>query len=355
METHQIISAIQATNEPIKAMFRGNQVKSDDIQSAAILRAQILNLYGKKLIPILNANTVDTALKRQVILSQVIRAFKRRLIPLNAFSTVFNNVPLAGTNKINVAYYALHTVGSTDFVQANGYVFNGNSATSMKEINVNKRKYQPFDFSSEEFRRQPYFNVLQQATLRAEQLGVDVFNDVLSAVTLANYGAAIKTEPSAAFDTDDITDIMVAADQADWPDTMRSLLLDSTYAGNVLKDLQKVALQGGLDATLRTGSLGIISGFETFRSPRIPTNGENLVGMAIHPAGILVATSPIQPAPGVLRQLLSYDVVTDPDTGITFEYRYWGEAQKDSDFEIIEANYGYAAGEAAGIKRITSA
>ena len=110
-----------------------------------------------------------------------------------------------------------------------------------------------------------------------------------------------------------------------------------------------------VDGMLRTGSLGNISGFETFRSPRIPGNGENLVGMAIHPAGLLVATSPIQPASGVLRQLVSYDVVTDPDTGITFEYRYWGQAQTDKDFEVIEANYGYAAGNPDAIKRITSA
>src|SRR5690606_13455406 len=132
-----------------------------------------------------------------------------------------------------------------------------NSATAMREINVNKRKYQPFDFSSEEFRRQPYFNVKQQAAIRADQLSNDVFNDVLSVVTEANYGAPVKSEPAAAFDTDDITDIMVACDTAEWPDALRSLLLDSTYAGNVLKDLQRAQLEGGNDASLRSGALGI--------------------------------------------------------------------------------------------------
>lgn len=350
-----VLKGIANTNKPIQAMFKGHTVSNLEIKDAALARARILNTHGKKLGVVLNANTVDAGLKRQVILNDIMRAYKRRIIALNAFSTVFANVPLLGTAKINVPYYALHTVSSTDWNAANGYVFNGNSATAMKEITIDKRKYQPFDFSSEEFRRQPFFNVQQQAALRAEQLGIDVWTDVMSVFTAANFGAIVKTEPAAAFDTDDIVDIGVICDQADWPEAMRTMLLDSAYAGNVLKDLQKVALQGGNDQMLRTGAIGRISEFEIFKCPRIPTNSANIVGMAVHPSAVLVATSPIQPAPGVLKNLVAYDVVTDPETSISFEYRYWGTPQTDKDYETIEANYGYAAGEAAGAKLIASA
>ena len=52
------------------------------------------------------------------------------------------------------------------------------------------------------------------------------------------------------------------------------------------------------------------------------------------------------------QQLVAYEVVTDPATGISFNYRHWGVAIDDRDYEVIECAYGYAAGEAAAIKRI---
>jgi hypothetical protein len=56
----------------------------------------------------------------------------------------------------------------------------------------------------------------------------------------------------------------------------------------------------------------------------------------------------------VRKQLVSYDVVTDPDTGLSFEYRYWGDATQDVDREVIECNYGSAPGEGAALLRITN-
>ena len=61
-----------------------------------------------------------------------------------------------------------------------------------------------------------------------------------------------------------------------------------------------------------------------------------------------------QPAEGVRAQLVAYEIATDPATGISFNYRKWGEAQADRDYEVIECAYGYAAGVAAAIKRITT-
>ena len=42
-------------------------------------------------------------------------------------------------------------------------------------------------------------------------------------------------------------------------------------------------------------------------------------------------------------------------TGISFEYRQFGDSVKDSAFHFIEASYGFAKGNANALKRITSA
>src|SRR5579872_6163944 len=61
---------------------------------------QVANMYASNpqgIHEVLNAaatNTVDTALKRTVILQQVVRDFATRVLPLRLLSTVFSDIPL---------------------------------------------------------------------------------------------------------------------------------------------------------------------------------------------------------------------------------------------------------------------
>jgi hypothetical protein len=144
-------------------------------------------------------NTIDAALKRVAILQETIRAFATRVLPLRLFITVFSNVPLQGTDEVVVPYYALQTAASSDLTSSSvpAYVFGQATSTSQKTITVNKRKYQPLDYSSQEFRRQPWFDAVKLGQLNAEKLGVDIVTDILSVVTVANFGAAVKTAAAA--------------------------------------------------------------------------------------------------------------------------------------------------------------
>jgi hypothetical protein len=56
-----------------------------------------------------------------------------------------------------------------------------------------------------------------------------------------------------------------------------------------------------------------------------------------------------------VANVVNYQSVTDPETGLTVEYRSWADADTDSTKDVIEVNYGYARGDAAAIKRIVSA
>ena len=55
------------------------------------------------------ANNIASGLKRAVILKSAMEAFKHRLVSLGLFSTVFRDVPLEGSNDIEVPYYPLET------------------------------------------------------------------------------------------------------------------------------------------------------------------------------------------------------------------------------------------------------
>ena len=135
-----------------------------------------MQYYNINIMEVMNANTISAGLKRQVLLQEIMRAFARRLLPLKAFSSVFSGIPLQGTNVVEVPYFPLVSTASTDFVTANGYVM-GDSTHSTKTVTVNKRKYQPIRFTSDELTRQPALNLMKIGEAKAEKLAAadDVF------------------------------------------------------------------------------------------------------------------------------------------------------------------------------------
>ena len=298
------------------------------------------------------ANVIPAALKRDVILNNAMRQFKRRILPVMAFATAFRNVPLQGTNKILVPYFPLDNSASADF---NGtYTIGNDSEVQTKEVTVNKRKYQSLSFTSDEWNRQPFLDIEKIVMMKVEKLAADVLGDIFSVIKAADYnGTTISAVAASAFDLDEVLALRRICNESDWTEVGRSLVLDSAYVENLLKDARLGNQNAGSTAPVRDGRFGgQIAGFEPFEVPNLPDNGEKLVGMALIPSAVAVAFSPIQPAPAVRATLQEYSIVTDPDSGLSLEYRVWGDPDTDKQKEVIECNYGYAKLETAALKRI---
>lgn len=134
------------------------------------------------------AITVNSSLKRQAIVAEYMTSLARILAPLKAFSRAHNNVPLLGTNKITVPYIALETSSSTDWNAANGYVA-GDGTVGVREITVNKRKYQSLGNDSETNSRQPYVMTDELIRQKLDKLAYDVLTDIMSVITISNFAA----------------------------------------------------------------------------------------------------------------------------------------------------------------------
>lgn len=356
-----VITAIKASQKPMESWKRGNAVNMRDISNASVQRGVIINANLPKLVPLWNTNTLDSTLKRDVVLQQVIKDFARRTLALRAFASVFENVPLEGTNKVQVPFYDLDTSASTAFVEGTGYTTIGNTTTDNREITIGTgatdggRLYQAMSFSSEEIARQPYLKTLELAQLKADKLASDLVADVLSVITVANFGAAAKTTPAAAFDSDDIADLVTSCKL--WPEMGRSLILDTAYHVNCLKDPAfKSALNAASDAAIKNGKLfPNVFGFNYLENPTIPSNSENLVGFAVFQSAVLFATAPVPPVQEVRNAGTTYSIITDPNSGVAFEYRTFGNNVTDVATHVIEVSFGWAKGNGNALKRITSA
>lgn len=356
-----VLSGIRGLRQPVEAFRRGEDVDPRAIRDAAVGIGRIMAQHRARLTGPLAATThsIDSDLKRVVILSDIMRAYRRRLMMLGSFSTAFTGIPFkteGGTDEFVIPFYDLDTGASTDWDGGTGYVYGGTTTAGKRKVACNKRKYQAMDFGSDLLSRQPYFNPSMALMLKAEKLAEDIFNDVLSVVTAANFPLTPKVTTADAFDYDDVVDFRVAGNKNKWPLGGRSLFMESEYDGALTKDDRVVRVDAsGTDAALRRGSVGMIAGFETFENPSIPLNGaEKIKGFAGFQSAILVGVAPIEPAPGVRHLLRAYEVITDPDTGISFSYRYGGNAQMDRDESVIEAAYGYGKGNENALIRLVA-
>jgi len=143
---------------------------------------------------------------------------------------------------------------------------------------------------------------------------------------------------------------------ANWPDMGRSLIFNNDVDTSLQKDQSyKLAMNIGGTELIREGRFPKLSGFEIAPLPSLPANGENLIGFAAYQSALLIAFAPVEPAQAVKDSLSAFEQVIDPDTGISLTFRKWGNADMDQSREIIECSYGFAAGEAAALKRIVSA
>lgn len=280
------------------------------------------------------------------------RALEKRLSPVLALSTVMRDQVLTETNTVQVPFYPLETLASKDF--DGSYEFDGGDGTvNAKSVTVNKRKYQPFSFTSKELARNSVVDLNRVMELKIEKLAEDVLNDIFSIFTATNYGAAIFTGAASGFDRDDLADIRGELSQLNWPASGRAIILETDYETALIKDLNQVG-QIGTEGTLREGSTGRLLGFDRFEHPNMPTNGENLVGVALLPYAACVAFAPIEPAPEVRDQISEYRKFTGK-SGLTLEYRAWGDPDSDRVKRTVEVNYGYEKGDTDQGKRLVSA
>lgn len=300
------------------------------------------------------ALSAASGLKLDTILRQGVRALAKRLSPVLALSTVMRNQMLTETNIVKVPFYALETLTSKDFDGSYSFVGADGGPGSSKDVTVNKRKYQPLEFTSKELRRNSVVDLNLVMQLKIEKLAEDVLNDIFSVVTIANYGAAVFTGAASTFDRDDAVDLGVTVSQANWPNVGRSLVLESAYVGALVKDMNAVDTAQG--DNLRTeGRIGRTGGWDLFEHPNMPTNGENRVGVALLPFALLTAFSPIEPADEVRDNMSDYRIYTDAATGLSLEYRSWGDPNSDTARRVVEVNYGKAIGDVAQGKILVSA
>jgi hypothetical protein len=223
------------------------------------------------------ANTIDSNLQLTEVLDSSMRALKRQLSPLLSFSTVFQDVALKGDDTVTIPYYPLTSTGTSQTRAADGSykALATGTTTQVKQITSFTNKVQALSFNSREIRRQPAFNPEMHGTLKGEALAYDVLADIFSVIRHSSFnGTTISATTAANFDEDDVADLRQIIGEEFWPQSGRSLILNPSFATNLLKQAQIIGAdqRGDGGNSFRQGVVGRVLGFDVVESAGLLPN-----------------------------------------------------------------------------------
>lgn len=288
------------------------------------------------------ANSIATA--PAILAESVIASIKGKLPALKSFSSVFST--LEGSAGKSVFVPLIGTSTATEF-GASGYLTQDDATlagvtVTLKHFKVSSR-FSPLDVKSY---GAPYL-VNAFTPTAANAIAEACLKEVGDLITNANYSSNAVT--GAGLTYAEVVTAKGVLDAAKASDT-RALIVNSTYANNLLTDSQiAAAYQFGANV-IQTGQIGQIGGMSVFQFSSLGTNGENLAGFACGSDAIAVASGlPMSEIPG-----FETAVAVDTDTGLGIQIIM---GQEQSGYYNVTATllFGAAKGRGTSLTRLLTA
>jgi hypothetical protein len=284
-------------------------------------------------------------------ISQVsLDVLKTEGIPLSAFTTDFSADAMPKGETITTRFATVPSTQDFDSSKATS-----NSATTARSVTLNNYRGVSIGFKDTELT----FSPVQLADLfvrPAISALVDyVINSVLTRVTNGNGFTRVATLSAGAFDADAVADLAEGLSTGKVPKSPRNLIIKPTYMASLAKDNAITAASDGPSgaSVIRDHQLPRIHGFNVVEyAGTIPSNSENLVGLACgKQALILAARGVVEPPAGTWFG--NIENIVDPGSGLPIQIReYYDGTELRYEFSVL---FGHAIGIPLYATRIASA
>ena len=297
------------------------------------------------------ANTINANLQNNIISQSALDQFTSILAPTQAFSSSFNDEASQRGKTINITTLS-NTSSAADF---SGTYTAQDTTYGTTTITLSGHKFVTWHVTDTEASQSSAVELQRFGYQKGGDLAKAVYQDMLSAVTNANFGAAGFTGAASTFDADDVADLRGSAVAANLPVDQCALVLDSTYYTALLKDnnLNPAMTFGDADV-IRGGRIPSLFGLGfLFESPAIPGNSENLVGFLAHPSAMAIAMRYLQPVNS--KEYIAARRLYDEDSGMVLGYREYYEPSTGTQTAVLEAVYGYQVALSGSLIRMVSA
>jgi hypothetical protein len=287
------------------------------------------------------------ALNDKIFTQVAMQAFVAKLAPLNAFTKDFSSETRRKGDAVIVPL--ISGITATTFNQ--NYEVGGGAVT-FATVNMTNHRVASIDLTDVQVANSSAAVMDNLAIQAGEALARTVLTDIWSAITTANFGAAILTTAGANYTIAQMGALRRALVQRDVPTDRLSFIADSeVYTGLLTSTGVAQALNYGGAEAVRDGNIPSLLGMSIFESNVIPANGlSKLGGFVAHPDAIAIAMRYLEPqAPG---EYLAAEQVT-ASNGIVMGYRRHFNAATGRHFANFECLFGYTPALTRGLALVT--
>lgn len=300
-----------------------------------------------------------TNINDAIIVQDAFPAFRDTLTAMSGFSTSFAAEASRKGATINVPVASARTAAS----RADGATYEvgtGNTIASVI-VTLDQQYHVPWYVTDGEDAKTTVKIWEASAREATAALAKNIYQAGLAKFVKATYGDTASDKlvvAAASFDLDDLVDLDALL-SAKGAVGQRTFLCTLAYGSALKKDnqIQDVSAFGS-DSVIRSGLFGVsmygVRAYETNAFPAGITGGSELTGgiLAV-PSALAMGIRPVQPLD--TSKLLAFEIVSDPDTGLSFGYRRWYNETTGTMWGTVEALYGFIAAQTTGAVRVCTA
>ncbi len=279
---------------------------------------------------------------------EALNAFVSMLTPLNAFARDFSGLSAQRGNAIYVP--RIDAVTSTTFNAS--YTGSGGTISTIT-VNLDKHRISTVDLTDVQQLNSSAAVVQNMARQQGKSLAKMVLQDIWSQLTIPNFGAAILTTAAANWTKTQVRAMRKALAESDVDMSKASLIADVDIYDALLGDSNITqAFQYGGSEAIREGRIPRLFGMDVYETNVLPSLTTTIGAFIVHPDAIAVAMrqfSSVVPT----SAYEAFETVTDPESGITMQYRRLYDPNVGKMYASFECLFGYSTALTLGLKLAT--
>ena len=289
--------------------------------------------------------------------SEITEALKLGLTPLEVFSLEVGSSPAEKNEVVTVPIITARTAASN----ATNYE-NGNTTVVGSQVNLDTNISCSWHISAIQASKQDTDYFAKAAKEAAYSVAYAAQLKALNLVVRASYGTSTEAvvATGAACDSDEVFDIRdTVMNTLKWrPSQNPSLVLSGAYYAGLMKDPAVKDLSASGSGTAQSGEVPRHAGFGIHENGVLASAStaygatEYVRGFAALPQAMAIAIRP----PAMVGSA-AYDIneiITDPDTGISTNYRQWVNTSSNTLWGSIEILMGAIKHDGNALYRIVS-
>lgn len=286
------------------------------------------------------------ALNDKIFTQIALQAFVAKLTPLNAFTRDFSGDARRKGDAIVVPL--ISGITATTF---NSSYEEGGGAITFATVNIDRHRIASIDLTDVQVANSSAAVLDNLAIQAGESLARIVLQDIWSAITVTNFGAAILTTAGANYTIAQIGALRKALAQRNVPTDRLSFINNSDIFTGLLTSagIAQALNYGGAEA-VRDGQIPRLLGMELYESNVIPANAISLGGFVAHPDSIALAMRYLEPQ--AAGEYLSAEQVT-ASNGITMGYRRHYNTATGRHYANFECLFGFTPALTLGLALVT--